>query len=266
MEFSKNLHRLIAANAPLWAGEAEVFRTYWDWDKRTRETDLKWLAHQCYKEIWGFGLADKNLGLFMGPLKQLEAMFPNIDRTVDRHTVMDMAEAMWAEFAHYVAFADAYDAIRLPGERKMTPFWPTWWKADENLSALRYAHREQHGALGLRACQFTEGGYCTLFSEGTKLAGRGGRDDLIAEACSRVYDDEFGHMLKGVAGLDRENLSQADWEILTKISVEQLKLRIRMRNEQFSFPLSDSRIEAIYRGEIEPLSFDFAAAKLALAA
>ena len=43
MPLSDQLKRLIAANAPLWAGEAEIARTYWTAPIRTIETDKKWL-------------------------------------------------------------------------------------------------------------------------------------------------------------------------------------------------------------------------------
>ena len=44
MKASNQLNRLIDVATPYWAGEAEVFTTYWKWDKRTRETDRAWLA------------------------------------------------------------------------------------------------------------------------------------------------------------------------------------------------------------------------------
>lgn len=270
MNFSGKLQKLIDASAPLWAGEAEVFTTYWDWDQRTRETDRQWLFYQCFKEIWGSGVGDKTGGLFMGPVKQLEAWFPEIDRGVDRHEVLDVAEALWAEFAHYCAFADAYDGMAKPGEEKMNPKILHSWPEDDELGELRYKHRDEHGELGMRAARFTEGGYCTLFSEGMKLKDRAerhdGRDGLIAEACAKVYDDEFGHMLKGIAGLDQENLSTEEWELLERLSIEQLRLRIKMRNAQFGHPLSDQRVEEIYAGKIEPMSFDYQAAERLLAA
>ncbi len=36
-----------------------------------------------------------------------------------------------------------------------------------------------------------------------------------------------------------------------------------MRNAQFGFPLSEERVQAIYRGDIEPLEFDYERAALA---
>jgi hypothetical protein len=44
---------------------------------------------------------------------------------------------------------------------------------------------------------------------------------------------------------------------------QQLQLRIRMRNAQFSFPLSEARVQAIFGGDIAPEPFDYARAGLA---
>lgn len=277
MKASSQLNRLIDVAAPYWAGEAEVFTTYWRWDKRTRETDRAWLALQCFKEVWGASTDGKKKGLFLGPLEQLTEMFPKIDTSVDRHEVLDIAEGLWAEFAHYCAFADAYDALALPGEEKINPAALYTWREDNRmpgraeddaLTTLRNSHGERYGKLGHRALRFTEGGYCTLFSEGMKLrdrpnAGHEKADRAIAEACSRVYDDEFGHMLKGVVGLDSEGLGEAEWKLMMEMSVEQLKGRILMRNAQFGSPLAEARLKEILAGKCKPLPFDYERAKLA---
>jgi hypothetical protein len=115
----------------------------------------------------------------------------------------------------------------------------------------------------MRACKTSEGGYCTLFSEGMKLAGRPGVDGLIAQACSKVYDDEFAHMLSGITGIGDEGLSESDLRLLETLLVEQLRQRIRMRNAQFGYPLSEERVQAIFRGDIQPLKFDYQRAALA---
>jgi hypothetical protein len=99
-----------------------------------------------------------------------------------------------------------------------------------------------------------------------RLKGRGGTDDLIAEACGKIYEDEFGHMLAGIVGLDGEGWSGGDFRLMEKLVVEQLEKRILMRNAEFSYPLSDERIRAIYAGDIVPERFDYAKAEAALAA
>ena len=268
MAVSASLKRLIDTAAPFWAGEAEVFTTYWTSPRRTRETDRRWLALQCSKEVWGSGISSSK-GIFLEPAEQLVVAFPKIDTEIDRHEVLDIAEGLWAEFAHYCAFADAYDALALPGEAKMNPHAvKTSWPEDIALTELRFAHRRDHPTLGMRATRFTEGGYCTLFSEGMKLAAHtdgphGRANALIAQACRRVYDDEFGHMLKGIVGLDAEALSEAEWRLLGELSVAQLKLRIAMRNAQFGSPLSETRVREICAGGCAPLPFDYDKAKLA---
>jgi hypothetical protein len=272
MGVSANLKRLIDAAAPYWAGEAEVFRTYWTWDKRTRESDRKWLAYQCSKEVWGSGLAPLDKGIFLGPAERLVAMFTKIDIEHDRHEVLDIAEGLWAEFAHYTAFADAYDGMAEPGEGKINPqMLKQSWKEDLDLSHLRFKHKDENLKLGTRATSFTEGGYCTLFSEGMKLRTQtsgphGKRNALIAEACSKVYDDEFGHMLKGIVGLDVEGLTQEEWQHLERISVEQLKGRITMRNSQFGYPLEGKKLDDALNGRLLPLTFDYAKAEAKMAA
>lgn len=264
MAVSRNLAKLIDAVAPLFAGEAEVFRVYWDWPGRTRDTDKLWILRQARKEVWNTPLGDPR-GLFVGPLEDLLAALPRIDVEVARGEVLERLESLYQEFSHYCAFADVHDALCAAGERKLSPAMlrdvPDW-PENHALQARRAEIRHLHGAIGERACFFTEGGYCTMFSEGMRLEGRGGVDDMVARACARVYDDEFGHMLKGIVGLDAEALSQDDWRLLTDLSVELQRLRIPMRNGQLGYPLPAARIAEIYAGDIAPVRFDFEKAAL----
>lgn len=264
MAASQRIEHLIAVAAPWWAGEAEVVRTYFSSPKRTRETDLTWLSRQCFKEFWGSGTSKHDRGgVFLGVLKSLVAKTPEIDVTFDRHEVLDVVEGLKAEFSHYCAFADIYDELRPVGAPQLNPQLLQSWPEEDALTAIRYRHQDQHGAVGMRACRFTEGGYCTLFSAGMTLKGRGGIDEKIAAACAFVYADEFGHMLDGIAGIGREGLGDEDWTLLEGLVAEQLRQRIVMRNAQFGNPLPPSRIAAIHRGEIEPIAFDYARAGLA---
>jgi hypothetical protein len=258
-----NIRRLIAAATPLWAGEAEVVRTYWTSPRRNLETDLAWLARQCFKEFWGSGVTRFDQGgIVPGSLRRLAEQAPEVDAAIGRHEFLDVLEGVKAEFSHYCAFADVYDAMRPAGTPRLHPRMLEEWPEEKALTALRYRHRREHAALGMLACKTTEGGYCTLFSEGMALKGRPGFDGMIAEACSMVYDDEFEHMLSGIADIAGQALSEADCRVLESLLVEQLKQRIRMRNAQFSFPLSEERVQAIYRGDIEPLEFDYERAKI----
>ena len=264
---SANLERLIAVSAPYWAGEAEVVRTYWDSPIRTALTDLDWLRRQCIKEFNGTGAGDyKDLGILLGPCVEIQEKFDDIDRGFSRHDVLDLMDLMRDEFSHYVMFADIYDAMRPEGTPPIDPSQFEAWAEEDAFRALRHRQAAEHGAVGVRAAKFTEGGYCTLFREGMALAGRGGFDDMIAEACRRVYEDEFGHMLAGIVGLDDEGWTEEQFALLESLVVEQLKHRVPIRNVQFSRPVPDARIAEILAGDIEPIAFDHAEAERRLAA
>lgn len=250
------LLELIEANAPLWAAEAEVVRTYWDSPVRTRQTDLKWLAHQCYKEYWNG---------FIPPLHRLQNAIAEIDRQIDRRVVLDHARTLSEELAHYCAFADAYEALQAPSDPPVHPERLKSggdWPENARLMSLRAEHKRDHGELGHRASFFTEGGYCTLYAEGMRLRGRSAAEDRIAEACARVFDDESGHMLFGIAGLVEEGLDEEGWSALRAMTVAQMQHRIDMRNAQFSHPIPPERVAELKRGCCEPLVFDWKRAGL----
>jgi hypothetical protein len=261
---SEQIDRLISAAAPLWAGEAEVVRTYWNSPKRSAATDMRWLERQCFKEFWSSGASKYDRGgAFVGVMNHLLERQKEIDVTFDRHEVLDVLEGLKAEFTHYCAFADLYDAVKPPGAPTVTPETLESWPEEDALAALRHSHQDRYGAVGLRACKFGEGGYCTLFREGRALQGRGGIDDKIAAVCVFVYEDEIDHMLHGIAGIAAAGFSRADDDLMIALLRQQLQLRIRMRNAQFSFPLSEARVQAIFGGDIAPEPFDYARAGLA---
>ena len=267
MTLSPQLRRLVETAAPLFAGEAEVVRTYWDSPVRTIETDLRWLELQVFKEFKGSGVGDfDNRGVIVGPLTEALELLPrmDVDAEATRHRIRDLLEGLYEEFSHLVAFADVYDAIRPAGTARLDPHRCAGWPEDDELTRLRYRILERDGEVGRRASKFSEGGYCTLFREGMAIAGRGGNDALIAQACARVYEDEFEHMLEGVVGLDDAAMAEEDWARMEALVVSLLAARVRMRNGQFSRPLGPERIAEIEAGRIEPVAFDYAKAEALL--
>jgi len=261
MTVSPNLRRLIAANAPLWAGEAEIVRSYWTAPHRTRETDKVWLKRQCWKEYCGLADSEGDSPAMVSDLiVKLKRQVPLLDISVDRHDLRGLMEKVYVEYTHYCLFADLYDMLLDPGEPKLNANKLVDWP-EENALATRRRAVSLAGKLGGRATEFTEGGYCTMYSEGARLKGKPGFDGAIGRACQKVYDDEFGHMMHGVLGVDDEHLSDAEWEELTALTTEQLRLRLFMRNAQFGHPLTDTRMKEILAGKIEPIAFDFAKAE-----
>lgn len=254
MTINPNMKKMIERCSRLWAAEAEVFRSYWDWPMRTADTDRAWLQRQMYKELID--------GVYSS-FKWIQENFESLETKVGRNDVFDEIKVMQEEFIHYSAFMEVYELLinshngGLPNPSRLRETGA--WKENDALMALRAQHRKEFGDLGLRAQRFTEGGYCTLFSEGMKLSGRGGIDSQIAIACSTVYEDEFSHMLRGIADIavSSESLSDEDWNTMSDLVTAQLKLRIYMRNAQFSHPISTDPLDAICNGACEPIVFDY---------
>ena len=207
MALSEQLTRLIDVSAPLWAGEAEVVRTYWDSPVRNHESELCGSAamlegvqrhrHRRIQEHGRVHGADHRARRDLSEDRHRRGR-------VDRRYALELIEILHDEFDHYARFADIYDAIRGPDTPPLNPHELETWPEEDALTATRHGQNAEYGSLGVRASRFTEGGYCTLFREGMRLKGRGGVDDMIAEACTKVYEDEFGHMLEGIIGLDEE--------------------------------------------------------------
>jgi hypothetical protein len=256
--YSDGLLRLIKANEPYWGGEAEVIRSYWNSPVRTPENERKWLVHQIYKEYWD--------GI-LPPLALFRSSLPDISHRAGRDTLRTLAEVLYDEVGHFALFAELYrqltgtDYSLTADELKEQGSWPE----NHELMALRQRHKNTSPALGLRAHRFTEGGYCALFTEGMALRGRGSAEDAIAEVCRKIYDDEFNHMLLGITGQDDIELSESEWQTLVQFTNEQMRARIVMRNAQFSHPVNNRRLQALLRGEAQPVTFDFASAQSLLA-
>ena len=241
--------RLIEQNARLWAGEAEVVRSYFASPHRTRESDLRWIAQQAFKEMWDGVLPQ---------LARLQDQLAPPPPLSGLPSAIATADSLCAELRHYEVFAELHAALRLPCDAPLdleTLARAGDWPENQSLRELRAAHVRAHGDLGLRAQRFTEGGYATLFAEGSRLRGRGGADDRIAEACARVHADEIGHMREGVADLGARVLDADALRLLTELSTAQMRARIHMRNAQFGRPLGPDRIAALCAGALAPLAW-----------
>jgi len=250
----RELHDLIAANGRFWAAEAEVFATYFASPERSAATDAVWLARQCFKEM---------IDGVVGRLGQLTAQ-AEFATTVERSEAALADEVVRVELKHYAAFAIAYrlSAGLVDGSVEASPRIGADWPENAELQALRARQRRDHGEIGERAAAFTEGGYCTLYRAGIALRGGSALDEAIADACAQVLDDEWDHMLQGIAGLAEVPLAKDQWRRLEALTVAQGRCRILMRNAQFGFPLSTGRLNELLNGASEPMAFDYARAGL----
>jgi len=255
---SSGLKKLVAANAPLWGAEAEVCRTYFRSSTRNAHSDCAWIARQCYKELVDGALFRM---LEMQGEYPLEVLGPG---------GVPVDEGTRTELAHFLAYAEAFRVAGDPDQPRLdlATILAADWPENGELMALRREHCRQSPDLGRRAHAFTEGGYCTLYSTGMELAQEhngdpGLVDRAIAVASKVVYDDEWEHMLEGIADLDDDNMSDRDWARLCELTSQQSRLRIRMRNAQFGFPVSRQRMAELEAGHAEPIVFDWERAGMA---
>lgn len=252
MQPSPGLRALVEANAPLWGAEAEVCRTYFHSPFRSAETDRLWITRQCYKE------------LVDGALFRMLAM--QGDFLLEDLSPGGVAadEGTCTELAHFLAYAEALRVVTGDPSASidMASLLAGNWSENEQLMALRKTHRDTRPDLGWRAHAFTEGGYCTLYSTGMELGHQSGGsstsgDQAIAAASRLVFEDEWEHMLEGIAGLNQHPLSEADWAHLCDMTVEQSRLRIHMRNGQFGYPVDEEKIAELLAGKAPPVRFDW---------
>lgn len=217
---TSSVDRLLAANEPHWASEAEVCRAYFRSSSRSAASDRRWLARQAAKEL----------------LDGVVARAVQLAGEADPARLVDVTAEMHEEAVHYAAFVHAYDRLRGPDDppldrASLVSWWG--WSGNVALHELRRQHRDEHGRLGELASLVTEGGRAALFAEGAALAGGGGADDVIAEACAVVHADELRHMQAGAFDVAALDLSPDEWELVTAMTVEQSRQRVQMREEQF---------------------------------
>lgn len=78
--------------------------------------------------------------------------------------------------------------------------------------------------------------------------------EKIVQAMGMIYGDELGHAAQGFRAVVRIAATASDeqWQqVLEKVEAVGYH-RVRMRNEQFGYPLSEERIAEIHAGKIGP--------------
>ena len=226
-----------------WAGEAEAAKTFFGMP-HSGEEHLRWLRLQAYKE-----LQPRPDGLIRRLVDKLQADYPGLEHGVDRAGYLHTLEFLLEEFRHYVLFADVIDEVTggvLTPEELATYELPE----ERKLRELREAFGREWGDLARSASSFCEGGGASLFYEGMRTSGDP-LSDKIAAACKSVYRDEMEHAHHGVEDLVRVARTEADWRTARYLVEEISKQRLRMRNEQFGFPLSEERLREIGDGKID---------------
>jgi hypothetical protein len=226
-----------------WAGEAEVAHAFFS-VPRTDEEHLRWLRLQAYKE-----LQPRTDGIIIKLIDKLKADYEKLESGVDRHDFLYTSQFLEEEFRHYVLFADVIDHIT---GKAVTPQELVQYEleGETKLRALRKAFADKHGALARFASSFCEGGGASIYYEGMLMTGSP-LAEYVAKACKGVYDDEVDHAVHGAADLAGAADTEEEWALAKEMVIAISEARVHMRNEQFGFPMSDTRFAEMVAGTIE---------------
>jgi hypothetical protein len=224
-----------------WAGEAEVASTFLS-RPRSADEHLRWLKSQMLRELaWPDGR-----------LSRLVEAFKNVEQDVDRHRVHVLFMTAEEEYSHYVVLADIAEQAAgrriVPEELLYNRELPEWKALDQV--------RTREAGWDSAVSGFHEGGGLGIYYAAMHLAPMEGDPyrEAIAAAMAMIYGDEVEHAARGFRDVVRIAATTTDelWQrVMEKVELVGYH-RVRMRNEQFGFPLSEERIEEIRAGKIAP--------------
>jgi hypothetical protein len=233
---------LADAVAPLWAGEAEITRRYFE-ETRSVAGDLFWLRAQAFKET-------RHLRDLPETLQQ---EYWSSGAIAEHPGGPGAARILEEEMKHYSLLAalishltgEPVDVCKLHGLEE-----------DRKLQALRNDYRQSreqasHKEVELAAVTFTEGGGGSMYTVLKELEGDD-FDRAIAAAFREIHTDEVIHGPMQIHRIARHAKGARDWDRARDIGVEICRQRLHMRNEMFGRPLAPERIDEIEEGKIEP--------------
>lgn len=219
--------------------------------KRPAPVDhVRWLKAQGYKEY----SAIKPL------MTALRSLYRQIDRGISRRDYAELAEKLADETKHARLVMDLLEEIT---EKKITPRHLTWLPEDRKLARVRARYSKSsarllHGSgkvaareirrrdedLERAAITLTEGGGGALYQVCSKLKKRG-IERRIVQVFREILADEIGHKDSGARALsllirDERSFARAA-AIIAAVSAQ----RLRMRNEQFGFPIAPEELAAM---------------------
>ena len=229
------MRALVDVAAPCWAGEAEIVRAYFA-AHRTRERDLVFLRAQAWKETRLVRVL---------PLAQRDAAFAGA--AAADHPEGAPPEKFAEEIKHFRLLAALIEELAgaPPVLAELTEL-----HEETRLQALRAPWRAG-SPLERAVVNFTEGGGGAIYREIGRLDG-GPFERRMAAAFREIHADEVLHRPAEIHTVARHAGAAADWEHATDMVRSIGRQRLRMRNEMFSRPLAERRLDEIAAGRIEP--------------
>lgn len=244
--FSQQLTKLASAYG---AAEAEVVGAFFA-VPREKKDHLRWLKAQGFKEY----SAIKPI------LDALTKLYPDIDNGIARHNYSELTEKLADETKHARLVMDLLEEI---SGKKIKPRDLTWLPQDRKLAKVRAGYSKSYAGLlhgsekvtsrGMRrrdeeleraAITLTEGGGGALYHICGMLKQRG-IEERIAAVFREILQDEVEHKDGGARALASLVKDKASFRRAARIICEVSAQRLRMRNEQFGFPLSEAELKAL---------------------
>ncbi len=247
----RRIDRLMRLAGDFRRAEAAVVRAFFAQPKPAR-AHVGWLQAQGFKEY----SAIKPI------LAALAACHPDIDLGIDRHAYAELTEKLADETRHARLVMDLLEEIC---GKKITPRDLTWLAEDRKLARARAKYSKSyagllHGsqkitgreikrrdeALERAAITLTEGGGGALYQVCRGLR-RNALEKKIAAVFREILRDEVGHKDSGGRALGSLIADEPAFRRAAAIICEVSGQRLRMRNEQFGFPLSAAEIARLER-------------------
>lgn len=217
---------------------------------RSPTDHLRWLRAQAFKEY----SAIKPI------LTALAQLYPEVDRALDRHQFEELTEKLADETRHARLVMDLLeelggkkisvaDLLWLPEDRKLAKVrgrysrsYATLLHGDGTIEAKEIRRKDEE--LERAAITLTEGGGGALYQVCSRLK-RNRVEGKIAGIFREILRDELEHKDAGAASLVRLITNKGAFKRAAEIVAAVSRQRLRMRNEQFGFPLSERDVKAL---------------------
>lgn len=216
-------------------------------EPRKRRDHLRWLRAQAFKEY----SAIKPI------FSALAKLYPEVDREIDRHEFEELTEKLADETKHARLVMDLLedltgkrvtfaDLLWLPEDRKLAKIRARYSKSVATLlhgnGAIRAKEiRRQDEGLERAAITLTEGGGGALYEVCSRLK-KTGVEGKIAAVFREILLDEVAHKDVGLRSLAALVVNDRTFRRAARILCDVFSQRLRMRNEQFNFPLTEDEL------------------------
>lgn len=233
------------------AGEAEVAREFFS-QPRPMALHVSMLRHQLSRELRN--LREISEG-------ELTDMVVRVDRDFSRQDIVAELREHYYETRHYAMLADVLEGLlgehvdwQVLNAQRSTADWSNPWSAKESQRRREWsAITPLHGAAG----SFNSGGAGSVAYGMIHLNG-GIYEELLAATAKIILHDEMAHgdVLGSRNPLYELVKTEEDATVAVDIIEEHSTIRLKGRNHQFGFPISEQRVEAIIHGDIEPATIE----------